>query len=117
MDMLRPVFNQHDRSEVVPPNRDFEHLKEMGMENAMAVPRSSEELDVYFEPAHYAPDEIEAVLSDGTHLKAVYQLDGRRLGFDRALPVGTLILLGGVRGWVVGSPNPGVPAQLPIIAT
>lgn len=66
--------------------------------------RGSEERTVYFEPPHYAPEEIEAVLSDGTHLKAAYQLDGRRLGFERSLPVGTLVLLRGVRGWVVGSP-------------
>jgi hypothetical protein len=85
----------------------------MHMGNPTTVPRSSEELDVYFEPPHYAPDEIDAVLSDGTHLKAVYQLDGRRLGFDRALPVGTLILLRGVRGWVVGAPKPEGPAELP----
>jgi hypothetical protein len=49
------------------------------------------------------PDEIEAVLSDGTHIKAEYQLDGTRLGFARPLPVGTRILLGGILGWVVGS--------------
>lgn len=67
---------------------------------------SSDERNVYFEPPHYTPDEIDAVLSDGTHLKATYQLGGRRLGFDRSLPVGTLILLSGVRGWVVGSPRP-----------
>ena len=66
---------------------------------------SSEERNVYFEPPHYAPDEIDAVLSDGTHLKAAYQLNGRRLGFERTLPVGTLILLSGIRGWVVGSPS------------
>jgi hypothetical protein len=64
------------------------------------------ERNVYFEPPHYTPDEIEAVLSDGSLLKATYQLEGRRLGFDRSLPVGTLILLAGVRGWVVGSPRP-----------
>ncbi len=66
---------------------------------------SSEERTVYFAPPHYAPDEIEAVLPDGTLLGAAYQLGGRRLGFDRSLPVGTLILLRGVRGWVVGSAN------------
>jgi len=66
---------------------------------------SSQERNVYFEPPHYVPDEIEAVLSDGTHLKAAYQLEGRRLGFERSLPVGTLILLGGVLGWVVGAPG------------
>jgi hypothetical protein len=66
---------------------------------------STEERTVYFEPAHYAPEEIEAVLSDGTHVKSSYQRGGRRLGFDQALPVGTLILLSGVRGWVVGSPG------------
>ena len=58
---------------------------------------------VFFEPPHYTPDEIEAVLSDGTHIKAEYQLDGTRLGFARPLPVGTRILLGGILGWVVGS--------------
>ena len=61
------------------------------------------ERDVFFEPPHYTPDEIEAVLSDGTHIKAEYQLDGTRLGFARPLPVGTRILLGGILGWVVGS--------------
>jgi hypothetical protein len=64
---------------------------------------SSRDRDVFFEPPHYAPDDIEAVLSDGTRLKAEFQLGGRRLGFDRSLPVGTLILLRGVRGWIVGS--------------
>ena len=58
---------------------------------------------VFFEPPHYRPDEIEAVLSDGTHLKSEYQLDGTRLGFARPLPVGTRILLSGILGWVVGS--------------
>jgi hypothetical protein len=59
--------------------------------------------DVFFEPPLYSPDEIEAVLSDGTHLTAEYQLEGRRLGFARPLPVGTRILAGGILGWVVGS--------------
>ena len=68
------------------------------------VPTSLER-DVFFEPPHYTPDEIEAVLSDGTHLKSAYQLGGRRLGFDRTLPVGTRILLTGILGWVVGSPR------------
>jgi hypothetical protein len=67
---------------------------------------SSSDRDVYFEPAHYTPGDIEAVLWDGTRLKAEYQLDGQRLGFERPLPVGTLILLRGVRGWVVGSSDP-----------
>jgi hypothetical protein len=61
------------------------------------------ERNVFFEPPHYRPDEIEAVLSDGTHIKAEYQLDGTRLGFARPLPVGTRILVGGILGWVVGS--------------
>jgi hypothetical protein len=47
------------------------------------------ERNVFFEPPHYSPDEIEAVLSDGRHLKAEYQLEGKRLGFARPLPVGT----------------------------
>ena len=59
--------------------------------------------NVFFEPPHYTPDEIEAVLSDGTHIRAEYQLDGTRLGFARPLPVGTRILLSGILGWVVGS--------------
>jgi hypothetical protein len=63
-----------------------------------------EERTVFFEPPHYTPSEIDAVLTDGTHLPAVYQREGRRLGFDRSLPVGTLVLLHGIRGWVVGSP-------------
>jgi hypothetical protein len=62
-----------------------------------------DERTVFFEPPHYTPDEIEAVLADGTHVPSAYQRDGRRLGFDRTLPVGTLILLDGIRGWVVGS--------------
>ena len=61
------------------------------------------ERNVFFEPPHYSPDEIEAVLSDGTHLRAEYQLEGKRLGFTRSLPVGTRILLSGILGWVVGS--------------
>jgi hypothetical protein len=69
-----------------------------------------DERTVYFEPPHYEPGEIEAVLSDGTHLSAEYQFGGRRLGFDRALPVGTLILLDGIRGWVVGSTSAGPTA-------
>lgn len=68
-------------------------------------PMRPEERDVFFEPPYYLPGEIEAVLSDGTHLQAAYQLDGQRLGFERSLPVGTLVLLSGVRGWVVGSPG------------
>jgi hypothetical protein len=59
--------------------------------------------NVFFEPPHYSPDEIEAVLSDGTHLKAEYQLEGKRLGFAHPLPVGTRILVTGIVGWVVGS--------------
>lgn len=34
------------------------------------------ERNVFFEPPHYSPDDIEAVLSDGKHLKAEYQLEG-----------------------------------------
>ena len=33
------------------------------------------ERNVFFEPPHYSPDQIEAVLSDGTHLMAEYQLE------------------------------------------
>ncbi len=73
----------------------------------------SNERTVYFEPPHYAPDEIDAVLPDGTRLKSALQLDGQRLGFERALPVGTLILLDGVRGWVVGSPPPETGGEPP----
>jgi hypothetical protein len=61
------------------------------------------ERDVFFEPAHYSPDQIEAVLPDGTHVSSEYQLEGRRLGFARPLPVGTRILMTGILGWVVGS--------------
>lgn len=70
--------------------------------------------NVYFEPPHYTPEDIDAVLSDGSLLKPVYQHDGRRLGFDRSLPVGTLILLDGIRGWVVGSPAPEEHDEQPI---
>lgn len=49
---------------------------------ALTVPERS----VFFEPPHYSPDEIEAVLSDGTHVKAEYQLEGKRLGFPARCP-------------------------------
>ena len=65
--------------------------------------QSIAERNVFFEPPHYRPDAIEAVLSAGTQIKGEYQLYGTRLGFARPLPVGTRILLGGILGWVVGS--------------
>jgi hypothetical protein len=56
-------------------------------------------ISAFFDPAHYPPEEIAAELPDGTRLASVLQEDGRRLGFDRPLPVGTWILHRGVRTW------------------
>jgi hypothetical protein len=47
----------------------------------------------------YSPDEIEAQQPDGTRLKSVLQLDGKRLGFERPVPRGTLILVRGESLW------------------
>jgi hypothetical protein len=54
---------------------------------------------VFWEPACYSPDDIEAELPDGTRLKAVLLLDGRRLGFERPLPRGTQLLRRGEAFW------------------
>jgi hypothetical protein len=59
-------------------------------------------VDVFFwrkEGSNYSPEDIEAELPDGTRLKAVEQLGGRRLGFERPVPRGTWILLRGKRTW------------------
>jgi hypothetical protein len=56
-------------------------------------------VSVFFEPARYPPEQIEAELPDGTRLPSVRQLGGRRLGFDRLLPRGSWILRNGVRTW------------------
>jgi hypothetical protein len=50
---------------------------------------------VFWEPVRFSPQEIEtieAVLPDGTRLRPVFLLGGRRLGFDRAVPIGTQLL-------------------------
>ena len=43
----------------------------------------------------YPTAEIEAELPDGTRLGAIEQLDGHRVGFDRAVPQGTWIVRAG----------------------
>jgi hypothetical protein len=48
---------------------------------------------------NYSPSDIEAELPDGTRLRAVEQLSGRRLGFEQQLPRGTWILLRGKPTW------------------
>jgi hypothetical protein len=55
--------------------------------------------DVFWEPAHVAHEEIEAELPDGTRVKAVPLLGGRRVGFDRPLPRGTQLFLRGKPAW------------------
>jgi hypothetical protein len=54
---------------------------------------------VFFDPGHYDSAEIEAELPDGSHVPAVLQEGGRRIGFDRLLPAGTWILRSGRRVW------------------
>ena len=61
-----------------------------------------EEASVWWEPAHFRPEEIEAVLPDGTRLRPVLVEAGRRLAFERKLPLGTSIYRGGRRAWIVG---------------
>ena len=60
---------------------------------------ADEEVNVFFEPSKYRPEDIEAELPDGTRVPSKLLLGGRRLGFDRSLPRGAWILLGGVRTW------------------
>jgi len=50
----------------------------------------------------YATSDLAAELPDGSRLEAVDQLEGSRIGFNRALPPGTWILLRGKRTWPVG---------------
>lgn len=55
--------------------------------------------NVWWEPPHYRPTDVEAVLPDGTRLGGTMLLGGRRLGFEERLPRGTAIL---VRGKLMG---------------
>ena len=58
--------------------------------------------NVWWEPLPpFSAQEVEAELPDGTHLRPVIQLGGRRLGFDRRLAAGTPILLRGEVAWIV----------------
>jgi hypothetical protein len=63
---------------------------------------------VFWEPIRFSPEEletIEAELPDGTRLRPERQLEeGRRLGFDRPLPIGTRIWHHGRVAWIVGRP-------------
>jgi len=54
---------------------------------------------VFWEPAHYPADDIEAELPDGTRLTAILQFGDRRVGFERPLPKGTQLLLRGQPAW------------------
>jgi hypothetical protein len=60
---------------------------------------TGEGLTVFWEPAHYPADDIEAELPDGTRLTAILQFGGRRVGFERPLPKGTQLLLHGQPAW------------------
>jgi hypothetical protein len=56
---------------------------------------TAEGYTVFWEPAHYPADDIEAELPDGTRLTAILQFGGRRVLFERTLPKGTQLLLRG----------------------
>jgi hypothetical protein len=60
---------------------------------------TAEGFTVFWEPAHYPADDIEAELPDGTRLTAILQFGGRRVGFERPLPKGTQLLLRGQPAW------------------
>jgi hypothetical protein len=47
----------------------------------------------------YSVEDVEVELPDGSRLRAEEQLEGQRIGFDRALPAGSWILLRGRRMW------------------
>jgi len=64
-----------------------------------------EGFDVWWEPIKVSPDDVMAELPDGTRLKPVPLLGGRRLGFDRPLPTRTVIFHRGRQAWVL---NPDV---------
>lgn len=51
-------------------------------------------INVFWEPSGYAPEGVEAELPDGTRVQPVPFLGGRRVGFDRGLPRGTLLVVG-----------------------
>jgi hypothetical protein len=60
---------------------------------------TAEGYTVFWEPAHYPADDIEAELPDGTRLTAILQFGDRRVGFERPLPKGTQLLLRGQPAW------------------
>jgi hypothetical protein len=64
--------------------------------------------DVFWEPIRFSPEDVETIeaeLPDGTRLRPERQLEeGRRLGFDRPLPIGTRISLHGRVAWIVELP-------------
>lgn len=60
--------------------------------------------DVWWEPIRFSADEIatiEAELPNGDRLRPVHLLGGRRLGFERRLPIGTRIHFKGAVAWIV----------------
>jgi hypothetical protein len=59
------------------------------------------EPNVFWDPAHNAPEDIEAVRPDGVRVRPVMLVGGRRLGFEEALPEGTEIFRHGTLMWVV----------------
>jgi hypothetical protein len=57
--------------------------------------------NVFCDPIPPFADEIEAELEDGTSIRPVIGLNGRRLAFDRSLPWGTAIYRGDRVAWRV----------------
>jgi len=57
--------------------------------------------NVFWDPIPPFADEIEAKLEDGTRIRPVIGIDGRRLAFDRPLPWGTPIYRGERVAWRV----------------
>jgi hypothetical protein len=60
---------------------------------------TAEGYNVFWEHPHFPPDDVEAELPDGTRVRAVWSLGGRRVGFDRRLPKGTQLYLRGKPTW------------------
>jgi hypothetical protein len=56
---------------------------------------------VFWDPARYAPEDIEAVRPDSVRVRPVMLVGGRRLGFEEPLPEATEILRHGALTWVV----------------
>ena len=69
----------------------------------MTEPNEPEDVgpNVFWDPIPPFADEIEAELEDGTRIRPVIGVNGRRLAFDRPLPWGTPIYRGDRMAWRV----------------